>query len=107
MTVTGQGCFYSTVLAGRCFLAPNGIFRGGLETVEWCTISARVFGGPTGIVSKVTLLKGGRITASRVHPNVVVCIGQQSYKIDETASQVKEFLHEGKIKVYSSSHKIH
>ncbi len=107
VTVTGQGCFYSTVLAGRGFAAPSGIFRGGQVTVETGSITAREFGGPTGIVTKVTLLKGGRITASLVHPNVVVCIGQQSYKFDETASQVKAFLHEGNLTVYSGSHKIH
>lgn len=107
VTITGQGCFYSTVLAGTGFNAPVGLFRGGSVTVESGTIAAKEFGGPTGIATKASLLKSGRITASLVHPNVVFSIGDQLYKFDESTPQVKGYLHEGILTIYSGSLKIH
>jgi predicted RNA-binding protein Jag len=107
VTVTGQGCFYSTVLAGAGFSVGNGVFRGGKVTVESGTVQARELGGPAGISTTVRLLKGGQITARLVHPNVTICIGTQSYKFDETTPQVKAFLHEGLLTVYCGSIKIH
>lgn len=107
VTVTGQGCFYSTVLAGTGFSVSNGVFRGGTVTVESGAVVARELGGPAGISTSVSLLKGGRITASLVHPNVSVAIGLQSFKFDETTPMVKVFLNEGLLTVYSGSNKIH
>jgi len=107
VTVTGQGCFYSTVLAGTGFSVSNGVFRGGQVTVDSGNVTARELGGPAGIATTVSVVKGGRISASLVHPNVVVTIGMQSYKFDETTPAVKVFLHEGNLTVYSGSNKIH
>lgn len=105
--VTGQGSFYSTVLAGTGFSVPNGLFRGGEVTVNIGKVSAKEFGGPTGIATKVQILKQGTITANLVHPNVVFAIGAQHYKFDDSASQVKAFLQEGTLTIYSGSRKIH
>lgn len=107
VTVTGQGCFYSTVLAGAGFSVANGVFRGGKVTVDAGNVTARELGGPAGIATTVNLVKGGRISAGLVHPNVVVSIGVQSYKFDETTPQVRVFLHEGILTVYSGPNKIH
>lgn len=105
--VTRQGCFYSTVLAGVGFSTASGVFRGGEVTVNSGTIAVKELGGPTGIATKVQLLKNGQITANLVHPNVSVVIGSQSYKFDDTASQIKAYLHENILTIYSGSNKIH
>jgi predicted RNA-binding protein Jag len=106
VTVTGQGCFYSTVLAGTGFSVASGVFRGGKVTVESGTVQARELGGPAGIATSVNLLKSGRIVANLVHPNVMISIGVQSFKFDETTSQVKAFLNENLLTVYSGSRKL-
>lgn len=106
VTVTGQGCFYSTVLAGTGFSVASGVFRGGKITVESGTVQARELGGPAGIATSVNLLKSGRIVANLVHPNVMISIGVQSFKFDETTSQVKAFLNENLLTVYSGSRKL-
>ena len=105
--VKGQGCFYSTVLAGTGFKIANGVFRGGEVTVNSGNIAAKELGGPTGIATKVQLLRNGRISANLVHPNVSIVIGVQAYKFDDTASQVKAYLHENILTVYSGPLKIH
>ncbi|HHW72526.1 MAG TPA: FapA family protein [Firmicutes bacterium] len=106
VTVTGQGCFYSTVLAGTGFSVASGVFRGGKVTVESGTVQARELGGPAGIATSANLLKSGRIVANLVHPNVMISIGVQSFKFDETTSQVKAFLNENLLTVYSGSRKL-
>lgn len=106
VTVTGQGCFYSTVLAGTGFSVASGVFRGGKVTVESGTVQARELGGPAGIATSVNLLKSGRIVANLVHPNVMISIGVQSFKFDETTSQVKAFLNENLLTVYSGSRRL-
>ena len=107
VTITGQGCFYSTVLAGTGFNAPVGLFRGGSVTVESGAIAAKEFGGPTGIATKASLLKSGRITASLVHPNVVFSIGDSYINSDESTPQVKGYLPEGIHNHLQRSLKIH
>lgn len=105
--ITGQGCFYSTILAGTGFKIANGVFRGGEVTLNEGNLVAKEFGGPTGIYTKVQLIKNGRITANHVHPNVEVSIGDQSYKFNEPASTVKVFIQDGLLTIYSGSNKIH
>lgn len=105
--VTGKGCFYSTVVAGKGFRIAGGVFRGGQITVTDGTIIAKELGGPKGIATLAQVLNSGQIQASLVHPNVSVTIGSQSYKFDETASLVKARIEDGLLTVYSGSHKIH
>ena len=107
VAITGQGCFYSTILAGKEFKIPNGVVRGGEVIVNEGNIIAKEFGGPTGISTAARIVKNGRITANLVHPNVGVAIGEQSYRFSETTSMVKVFLQGGILTVYSGSNKIH
>lgn len=105
--ITGQGCFYSTILAGKEFKIPNGVVRGGEVIVNDGNITAKEFGGPTGIATTARIVKNGRIAANLVHPNVGVAIGEQSYRFAETTSMVKVFLQGGILTVYSGANKIH
>lgn len=105
--VTGKGCFYSTVLAGKGFKIASGVFRGGQVTVNSGTIIAKELGGPKGIATTAKVLQTGSITATLVHPNVTVMIGSQSYKFDEKASLVKAYFNDNILTVYSGSNKIH
>lgn len=105
--VTGKGFFYSTAIAGKGFRIASGVFRGGQVTVTDGTIMAKELGGPKGIATAAEVLNTGLIQASLVHPNVVVTIGSQSYKFDETTSMVKARIEEGTLTIYSGSHKIH
>ena len=101
------GVFLLHSLGWHWLQCSRGLFRGGSVTVESGAIAAKEFGGPTGIATKASLLKSGRITASLVHPNVVFSIGDQLYKFDESTPQVKGYLHEGILTIYSGSLKIH
>lgn len=105
--ITGQGCFYSTVLAGTDFKLANGVFRGGEVILNTGTIVAKELGGPTGIITSAQIIKTGRILANRVHPNVSVTIGTQSYKFDEVYDQVKVYMEGSGLTVYSGFNKIH
>lgn len=105
--VTGQGCFYSSVLAGKEFKIPSGVVRGGEVIVNEGNITAKEVGGPTGIATSVTIAKNGRISINLVHPNVTIAIGDQSYRFAETTSMVKASLQGGILSVYSGSNKIH
>lgn len=105
--ITGQGCFYSTVLAGTGIKLANGVFRGGEVVLNEGTIMVKELGGPTGIVTNAQIIKTGRILANRVHPNVSVSIGTQSYKFGEMYDQVKVYLEGGNLTVYSGVNKIH
>lgn len=105
--VSGKGCFYSTILAGTGFKIANGVFRGGQVTVNSGKIAAKELGGPTGIATTAQILRMGDITATLVHPNVSVVIGDQSFKFDETTSMVKVNSPSGILAVYSGSNKIH
>lgn len=105
--VTGKGCFYSTVLAGKGFRIAGGVFRGGQVTVNSGSIVAKELGGPTGIATTAQILRTGNISAALVHPNVTAVIGSQSYRFSDTASMVKVYFHDNILTVYSGSNKIH
>lgn len=105
--ITGQGCYYSTILAGSGFTIQGGVFRGGEITLNEGLIQAKEFGGPTGISTNAYIIKTGRITAQRVHPNVTFAIGSQRFKFDETHDQVKVFLENNILTIYSGFQKIH
>ncbi|NLJ80111.1 MAG: FapA family protein [Firmicutes bacterium] len=105
--VEGQGCYYSTIIAGQGFKMPRGVFRGGEVTVNSGDLSAKEFGGPTGVETNIRIIKKGNFSAGLVHSNVTLSIGHQSFKFGEETSQVKAFLREGNLEVYSGSLKIH
>lgn len=105
--VTGKGCFYSTLMAGKDFTISNGVFRGGQVTVDSGAITAKELGGPKGITTSAFILQKGRIAANLVHPNVSVGIGGQSYKFDEATSMIKVYLQDNILTIYSGSNKIH
>lgn len=107
VTVTGQGSYYSSIVAGQGFFMERGVFRGGDITVANGDIAVKELGGPTGVLTEVFIVKEGRITANRVHPNVTVSIGEQRYKFGEEASRVKAFLSDGLLTVYAGSVKLH
>ena len=85
----------------------RGVFRGGDITVASGNITVKELGGPTGVLTEVSIVRDGRITANRVHPNVTVSIGEQRYKFGEEASRVKAFLSDGLLTVYAGSVKLH
>lgn len=105
--VTGKGSFYSTVLAGKGFAIAGGVFRGGEVTVNEGKITARELGGPTGIATSAQITTDGEIAINLVHPNVTVAIRDQSYRFSDNASQIRVFLEDGILTVYSGSNKIH
>lgn len=105
--VTGKGSFYSDVLAGNGFKIPAGVFRGGDVTINSGLILAKEMGGPTGIATSAQITTEGEITVSLMHPNVIVALGHQSYKFDDTTLQVKVRLEDGLLAVYSGGNRIH
>lgn len=105
--VTGKGCFYSDILAGKGFSIANGVFRGGEVTIGSGRVEARELGGPTGIATLAQIVEDGEIVVNLVHPNVTIAIKDQSYRFPDNASQVRAYLENGLLQVFSGSLKIH
>lgn len=107
VTITGKGCFYSDILAGKGFSIVSGVFRGGELVISEGKIVARELGGPTGTATLAQITGDGEITVNLVHPNVTVAIQDQSYRFSDDASQVRALLDNGILTVYSGSNRIH
>lgn len=70
-------------------------------------VEARELGGPTGIATLAQIVEDGEIVVNLVHPNVTIAIKDQSYRFPDNASQVRAYLENGLLQVFSGSLKIH
>lgn len=101
--ITGQGCFYSNVVAGTGFRMTRGVFRGGKIVVTKGNINLQELGGPSGIVTEAEILHEGTINIGKVYTNARISINNQRYKFDNDYSAVRAYVSDGEMKVYSGS----
>lgn len=106
VNITGQGAYYSEILAGKGYYQNSGVFRGGNIIVNEGDIILKELGGPTGIITHAAIVSHGRMTIGLVYPNVTVSIKNQKYNFLNQAPNVKVFLTGSRLTVYSGSSKL-
>ena len=104
--ITGQGAYYSEILAGKGYYQKTGVFRGGNIIVNEGDILLKELGGPTGIITHASIISSGKMTIGLVYPNVTVSIKNQKYNFLNQAPNVRVFLTSDGLTVYSGSSKL-
>lgn len=87
VTITGKGCYNSTIHAGGKvdFTGKPGVFRGG-DIYASGDVTVGELGSPSGALTNITVPKAAKITANKVYSNVIVNVGSFSEKIQESAT---------------------
>lgn len=99
--VTGQGCYYSSVVAGTGLHVERGVFRGGDVVVDSGPIRVKELGGPTGVGTAATVVRSGTIVIGKAYANASVCIGSQRFRFDGEYSRVKAYRENDRLVVVS------
>jgi len=98
--VGGQGCYQSSLIAGKQ-IRVNGTFRGGemLANQDILVDEAGSEGMSAGKI-KIKTSDKAIVTLNKVHPETIVRLGNQSYLFEEEMERVKMYVGvEGKIKI--------
>lgn len=100
VTITGQGAFYCTILAGRAVKTSGspGLLRSG-EVRARELIQVNAAGGQGAAPTVLAVGIDGKILVNTVYPNTVLTVGPQSYRTEETLKSVKASLVEGRLVV--------
>lgn len=98
--VKGKGCYNTNIIAANrvVFSGYPGVLRGGQVFGEK-GITAKEVGSNAGVVTILRTSRDGIIEANVVYQNTVVCIGEQSYRIDNPVKTLKAYLQKGEIVV--------
>lgn len=90
--VTREGVFNSTLMAGGKvkLTGEPGVFRGGKVIAK--NVFVKELGSPGGSLVEVTVPKDGQIRAQKVYPNVLIRIGDQSYKFNVEKKNISAHL---------------
>lgn len=100
VSISGTGCYHSTILAGKGVKAPRGLLRGGKVVVNEGNVEFKELGGPGGITTEVTIVGSGIIAAQTVYPNVILSIQGESRAFKDTGRRIRAFINEeGKLVV--------
>jgi len=89
VVVNGKGVYYSSIVAGKGFYQPRGVFRSSHVVVETGNIDIGEIGSPSGSVTTASITTRGQMTLRTVHPNVTVAYGNQKYRFMQQAANVK------------------
>ena len=106
VTVHGKGVYYSTIIAGKGYHQPRGVFRNSHVTVKSGTIEIKEMGSQAGSTASAAITNEGKMMIGFVHPNVTVAYRNQKYQFLQPASQVKVLWHDDGIVVYSGRQKL-
>ncbi|MDI3547342.1 MAG: uncharacterized protein PWR10_994 [Halanaerobiales bacterium] len=90
--VTREGVFNSTLMAGGKvkLTGEPGVFRGGKVIAK--NVFVKELGSPGGSLVEVAVPKDGQIRAQKVYPNVLIRIGDQSYKFNVEKKNISAHL---------------
>lgn len=96
--VKGKGCYNTNIIADNkvIFTGYPGIIRGG-QIVGEKGINAKEVGSSAGVVTILKASREGIIEASVVYQNTIICIGDQSYRIDNPVKMLKAYMDKGEI----------
>lgn len=106
VTVHGKGVYYSTIIAGKGYHQPRGVFRNSHVTVKSGTIEIKEMGSQACSTASAAITNEGKMMIGFVHPNVTVAYRNQKYQFLQPASQVKVLWHDDGIVVYSGRQKL-
>lgn len=105
--INGKGVYYSSIVAGKGFRQPRGVFRNSEVVVEAGDIDIREIGSQNGSPASASITTRGQMILRAVHPNVTVAYGSQKYRFQQSASNVKVFwTSEEGMQIYSGTSKI-
>ncbi len=93
IVITGKGQYVSklTALKDIIFLRNDSVARGG-------TLSARgnmklgIVGSPSGVTTKLEVLKDGIITANIAHNNTIFCFGKKCKTLDVSGRNIRAYM---------------
>lgn len=104
ITITGQGAFYCTLLAGRAIKTSGspGLLRSG-EARARELIQVNAAGGQGAAPTVLAVGLDGKILANTIYPNTVLMVGPQSYRTEETLKAVKASMVEGRLQVVTAA----
>ncbi len=96
--VRGKGCYNTSIIAQNkvIFTGFPGIIRGG-QISGAKGIIAKEVGSNAGVITFLKTAKDGTIEANVVYQNTVLCLGEQSYRIDNPAKALKAYIEKGEI----------
>lgn len=96
--VKGKGCYNTNIIADNrvIFTGYPGVIRGGQIFGEKGIVAKEV-GSSAGVISTLKTSRDGIIEASVAYQNTVICIGEQSYRIDNPVKMLKAYLEKGEI----------
>lgn len=98
--VKGKGCYNTNIIADNkvIFSGFPGVIRGG-QIFGKKGITAKEVGSTAGVISTLKTSKDGIIEASVVYQNTVICLGDQSYRIENPVKMLKAYIDKGEIMV--------
>lgn len=98
--VKGKGCYNTNIIADNkvIFTGYPGVIRGG-QIFGTKGIIAKEVGSNAGVISYLKTSRDGIIEASAVYQNTVICIGEQSYRIEYPVKTLKAYIDKGDIVV--------
>lgn len=96
--VRGKGCYNTSIIAQNkvIFTGFPGVIRGG-QISGANGIIAKEVGSSAGVITFLKTSKDGTIEANVVYQNTVICIGEQSYRIDNPVKTLKAYIEKGEI----------
>lgn len=94
VTILGRGCYYSTIVAGKSVKASRSSMRGGKVVVSEGDIEFRELGGPSGVLTEVSITGVGIIRAKIAYPNVVISIRGEKRTLRDIHRPVRAYLNE-------------
>ncbi|HHX02234.1 MAG TPA: FapA family protein [Firmicutes bacterium] len=107
VVVNGKGVYYSSIVAGKGYYQPRGVFRSSHVVVESGNIDLREIGSQSGSAASASITNKGQMILRSVYPNVTVAYGNQKYRFLQPAANVKVlWTEEDGMVIYSGSNKI-
>ena len=104
ITVSGQGAFYATLIAGRAVkvVGSPGLMRGG-EARAREFIQVNTAGGQGAAPTLLAVESEGKIQAQTILPNTIITVGRRSFRTENTLSAVKASMQNGKFLIVTAT----
>lgn len=98
--VKGKGCYNTNITAENKVIISGqpGVFRGGQINAK-NSIQLREVGSSAGVLTLLKTSKEGIIESSVVYQNTLITVGEQIYKFDNPARNVKAYIAKGELVV--------
>lgn len=97
--IDGQGCYISTVTAGGEVVVTGnpGIAR-GVKITAHRNVKIKELGSEFDTQTSVIIKGNGKISAELVHPNVILQVGNERFRVDRASRSMDAYInHEGRL----------